>query len=212
MKRELINQRKYVVFIFCFCVAIFAANQAYCSSPTASSSLKSTLEEVLAVLQDEEFKQPENKMQRRNTLLCVLEHRFDFEEMARRSLAKAWRKRSASEKEHFVNVFGQLIQNSYIGKIESYSDEKIIFYKEKKKKNKSLVPTGILRSNNTEIEIAYKLIEKEERWRVYDVVVEGVSLVNNYRSQFKTFLGKDSFPNLIKQLETKVEKLRTENI
>lgn len=143
-------------------------------------------------------------------MLCVLEYRFDFEEMAKRSLAKEWKKRTPREREQFVMIFGQLIENSYIEKIESYSDEEIFFFGEKKKKNKVLVETAV-RRNNTDFPVSYKLLEKDGRWKVYDIIIEGVSLVRNYRSQFKDFLGKESYADLLKRLESKVEKLMSEN-
>lgn len=205
--------KRYFVGFICFFAVLLHFNilsRANVGAMSASEALKSTLHEVMSILQDEEFQLPGYKMQRRNAILCVLEYRFDFEEMSKRSLSREWKKRSTQEKEHFITIFGQLIQNTYIRKIESYSDEEILFFGEKQKGNKTLVPTAI-KKNNVEIKIAYKLIKKEGRWRVYDVIVEGVSLVSNFRSQFKDFLAKDSYTSLINRLEGRLENLLSED-
>ena len=201
---------KYLVCFACFCLLLVSYPFANASSSSAKEALQTTLEEVVAILKSDEFKAEDKKMLRRNAMLCVLEYRFDFEEMAKRSLAKEWKKRTPDEREQFVVIFGQLIENSYVTKIESYTDEEIFISREKKKKNKSLVET-VIRKNQTEIPVSYKLLVKDGRWKIYDVVIEGVSLVRNYRSQFKDFLGKESFPDLVKRLEDKVDQLLSEN-
>jgi phospholipid transport system substrate-binding protein len=201
---------KYFVCFISFSLFLLTSHAIDASSKNARVALQTTLEEIMAILQSEEFKAPDKKMVRRNAMLYVLEYRFDFEEMAKRSLAKEWKKRTPVEREQFVMIFGQLIENSYISKIESYSDEEILFFGEKKKKNKVLVETTV-RRNNTDFSVSYKLLDKNGRWKVYDVIIEGVSLVRNYRSQFKNFLGKQSYADLVKRLESKVEKLILEN-
>jgi len=200
---------RYFTCIIFFSLFLITSHTVEASSEAARTALQTTLEEIMAILQSEEFKAPEKKMVRRNAMLCVLEYRFDFQEMAKRSLAREWKKRTLREREQFVMIFGQLIENSYIKKIESYSDEEILFFGEKEKKDKVLVETAV-RRNNIDFQVSYKLLEKDGRWKVYDVIIEGISLVRNYRSQFKDFLGKKSYADLVKRLESKVEKLLSE--
>ena len=111
---------KYFICTIFFSFFLIAPHTVDASSKDARVALQTTLEEVMAILQSEEFKALDKKMIRRNAMLCVLEFRFDFEEMAKRSLAREWKKRTPAEREQFVMIFGQLIENSYIEKIESY--------------------------------------------------------------------------------------------
>ncbi|MBU0909220.1 MAG: ABC transporter substrate-binding protein, partial [Proteobacteria bacterium] len=132
-------------------------------------------------------------------------HHFDFKEMSKLTMGKYWKDLSDADKGHFVEIFSRLIENSYIDKIEAYSDEKIIFLKESVRENKSLVPT-LIKHNNLDIPISYKLYKTQDRWRVYDVVIEGVSLVQNYRSQFNSIIMKEKYAGLVKRIDEKLEK------
>ncbi|MCB2181473.1 MAG: ABC transporter substrate-binding protein [Desulfobulbaceae bacterium] len=171
--------------------------------------MRCTVEEIMVILNHERLKLPENRKERRMLILAVVRHRFDFEEMARRTLAKEWRRRNEQEKKYFIHVFSQLLENTYINKIEAYSNEEVVFSNESIVKNKAAVDTSI-RHNDLEIPIQYKLIISGDEWRVYDVVIEGVSLVRNYRSQFRSILKKEKYAGLVKRLDEKIQIIEKE--
>ncbi|MFQ5901470.1 MAG: ABC transporter substrate-binding protein [Thermodesulfobacteriota bacterium] len=128
------------------------------------------------------------------------------EEMAKRSLARHWKKRSDIEKKEFVAIFTDLIEGSYIEKIEAYTDEEILYTGEKIDGRRAVVKTRII-SKGTEIPIYYRLLEsKDGNWMVYDIVIEGVSLIGNYRTQFSKIIRGSSYEELVKKIKAKLEK------
>ncbi len=169
----------------------------------AQDQLKQTVDSILAVLKNPEFQNESQQAKRREKLGKIVEERFDFEKMSQLSLARHWKKRTASEKSAFVALFGGLLKDTYLAKIEVYTDEKVIFIKERIKKNKAQIDTKII-TKSLEIPINYRMFsQKNDQWRIYDVVIEGVSLVANYRSQFRQMLEKDSFESLMDKLKNK---------
>jgi phospholipid transport system substrate-binding protein len=127
--------------------------------------------------------------------------------MSKLTLGAEWKGMTDDEKKHFVEVFSQLIENSYINKIEAYSDEKIVFQNELIKDNKSLVST-IIKHHDLDVPIQYRLYKTEEgKWLVYDVVIEGVSLVQNYRSQFVSIIRKEKYAGLVQRIDEKLTKI-----
>ena len=137
--------------------------------------------------------------------------KFNFLEMGKRSLGnKHWKNIKPEERKAFVDVFGKLLENSYANKLESYSDEKINYVDEIVKGKYAMVKTEVVRKNDS-INVDYKLIEGSNEWLVYDIVVEGVSLIKNYRSQFGKVIHNDSFDKLMDKLNAKVKKLEAGN-
>jgi len=123
--------------------------------------------------------------------------------MAKRSLGANWQKGSAAEQQQFVRLFSKLLENSYIGQIEAYAGEKIIYGREAVEQNQADVETKIVTKKSQELAVNYKLKADGADWKVYDVVIENVSLVSNFRTQFNRILAKASFAELISQLESK---------
>ena len=177
------------------------ANTVQAGAPT--EQVRQTVDKVLQVLQDPQFKSNSNAAQRRDQLTQILASRFDFAEMAKRSLGANWQKGSAAEQQQFVRLFTNLLENSYIGQIEAYSGEKINYGRESVEQNQADVETKIVTKKGEEVSVNYKLKADGGNWKVYDVVIENVSLVNNFRNQFNRMLAKGSFADLITQLETK---------
>ena len=177
------------------------ANTVQAGAPT--EQVRQTADKVLQVLQDPQFKSNSNAAQRRDQLTQILASRFDFAEMAKRSLGANWQKGSAAEQQQFVRLFTNLLENSYIGQIEAYSGEKINYGRESVEQNQADVETKIVTKKGEEVSVNYKLKADGGNWKVYDVVIENVSLVNNFRNQFNRMLAKGSFADLITQLETK---------
>ncbi len=139
------------------------------------------------------------------SLRKVINERFSFAKMSQLSLGRHWKKRSDEEKKVFIDLFGQLLEETYISKIEAYTDEKVIFVKEYVKKKKAQINTKIV-TQTIEIPIDYRMYNaKDGFWLVYDLVIEGVSLVGNYRSQFDQMLQKDSYEKLVEELKKKVD-------
>lgn len=177
----------------------------YAGAPT--DSMKATIDEVLRIIGEKELKQPGKADERRQQLEKVVGARFDYQEMSRRALGAHWNTLSDQEKQEFVGLFRTLLTNSYADKIETYSGEGVHYLNERTEKDYAEVRTKVL-SGKTEIPLDYRLINKAEDWRVYDVVVDGVSLVNNYRGQFTKILRSSSYSDLVDQLRKKSDKLK----
>ena len=177
----------------------------YAGPPT--DSMKTTIDEVLRIVREKELKQPEKAEARRHLLEKVVAARFDYTEMSRRALGAPWNQLTDSQKQEFVGLFRTLLTNSYADKIETYSGEGVQYLNERTEKEYAEVRTKVL-SGKTEIPLDYRLINKADDWRVYDVVVDGVSLVNNYRGQFTKILRASSYSDLVDQLRKKSDKLK----
>ncbi|MBM4125755.1 MAG: ABC transporter substrate-binding protein [Nitrospira sp.] len=182
-----------------------SAIPSYAGVPT--DSMKATVDEVLRIVRDNELKQPHKATERRQMLEQVVEARFDYHEMSRRALGAPWNTLSDQEKQEFVGLFRTLLTNSYADKIETYSGEGVQYLNERMEKEYAEVRTKVL-SGKTEIPLDYRLINKANDWRVYDVVVDGISLVNNYRGQFTKIIKSSSYLDLVEQLRKKSEKLK----
>jgi len=175
---------------------------------TATDAVKSTIDEVLRVLGDKDLKQPARSEERRQLLEKVVGGRFDYQEMSRRSLGAPWNQLSDKDKQEFVDLFRTLLTNTYADRVETYSGDGVKYLNERTEKEYAEVRTKVL-SGKTEIPMDYRLLNKSNDWRVYDVVVDGVSLVNNYRGQFSKILRTSSYPELVDQLRKKSDKLKS---
>ncbi len=175
----------------------------------ATEAMKSTIDEVLKIIQDKELKQPARAEVRRQRLEQVVGDRFDYQEMSRRALGAHWNTLSDQDKQEFVALFKTLLTNSYADKIESYSGEGVKYINERTEKDYAEVRTKVL-TGKIEIPLDYRLINKGTDWRVYDVVVDGVSLVNNYRGQFSKILRSSTYADLVDQLRKKSDKIKAQ--
>lgn len=170
-----------------------------------TEGLKATIDQVIGVVTNPQYK--DDRTTRRAKMKDIIFPKFNFLEMGKRSLGnKHWKEISPEERKAFVDLFGKLLENSYANKLESYSDEKINYIDEIIKGRYAMVKTEVVRKNDT-VNVDYKLIESPNQWRVYDIVVEGVSLIKNYRSQFGKIIHNDSFKTLMDKLDAKVKKL-----
>lgn len=173
----------------------------------ATDSVKGTIDEVLKILNDQELKAPARQEDRRQRLETVVAARFDYPEMSRRSLGAQWNQLSDKEKKEFVELFRTLLTNTYADRVETYSGEGVQYLNERTEKEYAEVRTKVL-SGKTEIPMDYRLLNKSNDWHVYDVVVDGVSLVNNYRGQFTKILHTSSYSDLVDQLRKKSNKIK----
>jgi phospholipid transport system substrate-binding protein len=194
-----------VVFLLMTVVSVSMPVPSVAGEPTAA--MKVTIDEVLRIVRDKELKQPAKTEARRHMLETVVSARFDYAEMSRRALGAPWNQLTDQQKQEFVDLFRTLLTNSYADKIETYSGEGVEYLNERTEKEYAEVRTKVL-SGKTEIPLDYRLINKADEWRVYDVVVDNVSLVNNYRGQFTKILRASSYTDLVDQLRKKSDKLK----
>ncbi|HVG02730.1 MAG TPA: ABC transporter substrate-binding protein [Nitrospira sp.] len=186
---------------------LFIVVPAFAGAGPATDSIRGTIDEVFKVLDDKELKKPERHEDRRQRLEKVVGARFDYSEMSRRSLGTQWNQLSEKDKQEFVDLFRTLLTNTYADRVENYSGEGVQYLNERTEKEYAEVRTKVL-SGKTEIPMDYRLLRKDNDWRVYDVVVDGVSLVNNYRGQFSKILHTSSYPGLVDQLRKKSDKIK----
>jgi len=201
--------KKSVVGLFFFSVvfSLFLAvppSRALAGEPTVQ--VKQTVDAVLDILRNKELKKADKTEQRRAQIRKVVSGRFDFAEMAKRSLAQHWKKRTPEEQKEFVPLYTDLLENTYIRKIERYENEKVVYLDEKIEGDYATVKTNIVTTKNAEIPIEYRLLKEGDQWKAYDVVVEGVSLVNNYRNQFNNIIRSGSYEELLRRLKNKALK------
>ncbi|MGE5839568.1 MAG: phospholipid-binding protein MlaC [Deltaproteobacteria bacterium] len=194
------NRASVVVMMI---LALGLAHAAWAGVPT--EKVKQTTDKIIAIVSDPAFKDPAKEKERRERVRKAVDELCDWEEMSRRSLGRHWSQRSEQEKKEFVRLFGQLLETTYIDKVEGYSGEKVNYVGEKMDGDYAEVDVRIVTKKNTEIAVLYKLRNRDQKWWVYDMVVEGVSLVNNYRTQFSDMLAKSSFDELMKKLKEKVK-------
>ncbi len=173
------------------------------SAGTPVDQIRVTVDRVLAILQDPSLSSDEKRQARRDQLRQAIFPTFDFAEMAKRSLGSHWRRRSPAEQEEFVSLFTDLIQNSYVGSIESYNGDKVAYLREVQDKNYAEVGTNIITAKGEEFSINYRLHLQGGEWKVYDVVIENISIVNNYRSQFNRVINRSSYEELLRVLKEK---------
>jgi phospholipid transport system substrate-binding protein len=149
--------------------------------------------------------------ERRTEILQIVDEYFDFGEMAKRSLGRPWKEQSPENQQEFVELFKQLLFNNYAGRVETYTgtDERVVYDEQKIEGEYALVKTRVLDYKNTNIQIDYRLKMINGQWKVYDVVVEGVSLVDNYRGQFNSILASKPFDSLLSQLRGKVSEQKS---
>lgn len=169
-----------------------------------TDQIRAAIEKGISVVQDPKLQGKGKAEERRARLREAVAPSFDFREMAKRSLGIHWKNRTPAEQQEFTRLYEQLLENSYAGKIESYHGEKILYGRETVDPPYAVVRTRIVTGKGQEIPVNYLLLREGDRWKVYDVVIEGISLVNNYRSQFASILERSSFPELMRKLKATV--------
>ena len=172
--------------------------------------LRTQVDRVLKVLDDPELKKEGRAKDRRTAVRKIAAEIFDFSETARRSLGRHWQARTPAEREEFVQLFTDLLERSYISKVELYGGEKIQYVSDAiEGGDQAKVLTRLLTKQGGEIPIEYRMHRKGDRWLVYDVIIEGVSLVANYRTQFNKIIQTSSYQELVRKMKTKQEELAT---
>lgn len=178
------------------------------AGPDPTEQLRPFVDKIVNILTDPELQGDEACIKRREKVMAVARERFDFGEMSKRVLGTQWRKLSDGEQEQFVGLFTTLLEHAYIGKIEDYSQQKVEFKSQRIKDDRAQVETDLI-DEDVVIPVSYIMILKGGNWMVYDIVVEGVSLVRNYMEQFKEIIRKDGYASLLKLMEDKIKELET---
>jgi phospholipid transport system substrate-binding protein len=182
-------------------ISLLAAFPVTAGAP--ADQIQQTISKVLAILKDPALKGDANRNERFDRLREVIEPQFDFAEMAKRSLGPHWQRRTAEEQREFRAVFTDLLESSYIESIESYSGEKVAVTSEKQEQGYAEIGSKIISAKGEEYSINYRLHSVEGNWKIYDVIIENISIVNNFRSQFNRVISKSSYQDLLQRMKAK---------
>ncbi len=194
------------LFVLGLCFIVSASFSVAVALTTPTESLKPTLNEIMDLIIDPALAGDVHKAERRAKIMAIAAEGFNFTEMSKRVLGRPWKKINEQQRDHFEELFTKLLENAYIGKLEDYSGQKI-FYKDERVKGKKAVVSTEVENNGVVLPVLYIMIQQKDIWQVYDINIEGVSLIQNYREQFKSILRKDKFEGLVKLLEEKNSSL-----
>jgi phospholipid transport system substrate-binding protein len=196
--------RSYLwIWVFFFTCAICVSIPAMAGEPT--EMIRKTTDKIIGIVIDPALKGPEKAAERKRLVREAVSEQFNREEMSQRTLAQHWSKRTEGEKKEFVDLYAKLLEGTYLDKVEGYSGEKVLYEDETVDGKYAVVKVKILSKQGTNISVEYRL-KKGIDWLVYDVSIEGVSLVNNYRNQFNSIIVRSSYKDFINKLRAKVEK------
>lgn len=144
----------------------------------------------------------------RDNVTALVRDKFNFEVMSQGVLGPYWHRATAAERERFIELFSLLLEETYIGRVREYTDQEIRFGKEQIRKGRAMVETFVGMESGDEIPISYKMLQNNDEWQVYDVVIEKVSMVRNYRSSYSRVLRKKDVSGLLDEMQVKIEELR----
>lgn len=178
------------------------------AGPGPTEQLRGAIDQILQVLEDPALKGSVRAADRHRAVRQITDEIFDFEETARRAMAQHWRSLTPAQRSEFVETFSDLIERAYMSKIELYSGEKIQYPGERVEGDVATVATRILTKKGAEVPIDYRMLKRGERWRVYDVSIEGVSLVASYRTQFNNVIRTSSYDELLRKMRSRAEEMR----
>jgi phospholipid transport system substrate-binding protein len=192
------HARVFWTLIFLFVLS--PVHGAWAGPPT--DQLRDGVDRVFKILRDPAMAGDANATQRRKAILTAAGTIFDFGEMAKRSLGQHWAARTPAERTQFVALFTDLMQKSYISKVDQHGGAKMVFRSETVDGDLASVRTTIPLSNGSEMPLEYRMHTADARWQVYDLSIDGISLVSNYRSQFNKVIRTDSYETLVTRLKS----------
>jgi phospholipid transport system substrate-binding protein len=181
---------------------VLVARPAWAGAPT--DQLRASVDTVIRIVRDPALRGEGKAEARRAALHRALEARFDLVETARRALGRYWSGRTDQERTQFVDLFGDLLERAYVGRIEASAGDRVAYTGESVDRDYATVTTRISTPRNTRIPVVYRMHRRGDRWLVYDVLIEGVSLVENYRSQFNDIIETSSYADLIRKMQEKL--------
>ncbi len=200
--------RRHVAQALLLPLVLSAGTASLAAAGAPSDQLKTKIDRVLKTLDDPDLKKEGKARDRRAAVRKIANDIFDFGETARRSLGRHWQPRSPAERDEFVQLFSDLLERSYISKVELYGGEKIQYLSDTIEGDQGKVQTKLLTKGGSEIPIEYRMHKKGDRWLVYDVIIEGVSLIANYRTQFNKIIQTASYQELVKKMKAKQEEVQ----
>jgi phospholipid transport system substrate-binding protein len=192
----------------CLLSALTVASVAAGAATGPTEQLKGSIDQVLQILDDPAFKPEARLAERRKVIRRIADEIFDFEDMAQRALGQHWRPLTADQRKEFVPLFADLLDRAYMSTIERYNGEPIQYTSERVEGDLAVVSTKILAKPDTEIQVVYRMLRHDDRWLVYDVNAEGVSLVANYRTQFNNVIRTSSYEELLKRVRRRIEEFQ----
>jgi phospholipid transport system substrate-binding protein len=200
---------KIRLFIILAMLVCFTFPLSAVAKPSVTEEVKKTVDEVVRIVADKELKKASAKKERRATLRNTIGSLFDYEEMTKRAMGANWKKLTAAQKSELTGLFTTLLENSYASKIESYNNEKVVYVREIQDTDYAEVKTKIITTKHDEYAVDYRLMPEKGKWHVYDVVIEGVSLVSNYRSQFGQIMNDKGYDELVSKLRAKNQEIKS---
>jgi phospholipid transport system substrate-binding protein len=190
VRRALTVSAAGLVFLF--------SGQAWAAAPT--EQLKGSIDQVIRILEDPKLKQESMATERRAAIRKQAESIFDFTETGKRALGQHWQSLNDSQRQEFISLFTDLLERAYITRIEQYSGEQVVYAGDSIEGDTATVKTKFVTKQGTEVPVDYRLIRRGDRWLAYDVLIEGISLVSNYRTQFDRIMRTASYPELARRL------------
>jgi len=165
-------------------------------------SVKSTIAEVFSILRNDELKKPARAAERRQEIERILRHRVSYEEMAKHALGLPWIDLTDSERSEFVDLFVQLLRDNFTGKIDAYANDQVVYLSEQQETHFAVVRSK-LTGHRVDTLLDFRLVDRADEWLVYDVVVDGVSIVDNYHAQFTKIIRDHSYADLLRRMKDK---------
>lgn len=210
MRKFLVLQKTVPLLLAILLVVVFSSKTLAAADTEPGKQLQKAVDEILQILQSDELKGPEKKQERDHRVLDVVETMFDFRDMARGSLAQSWNSLTEEEQDRFVKLFTSLVEQRYIGKIDSYDNQRVVYKKELVRDDRAMIYTALV-GNDQEIPIVYRLEKNNGRWLINDLKIENVSLIVNYRRDFDSVIRREKFSGLVEKITKQLENSETAN-
>jgi phospholipid transport system substrate-binding protein len=187
--------------------AIWLSSIGMASAGEPTEVIRQTTDQVSKILEDPGLQGPAKQAERQARLHQIAEQAFDWQAMAQRALAVHWRGRTPQQRQEFVGLFRDLVERTYMNRLEAATQEKqdIQYVGEQVDESRAAVKTNVVTKRNQQVPIEYRLQKTDGRWKIYDVLVEGISLVNNYRSQFNQIISSSSYDALVQKMKSRQE-------
>ncbi len=203
-RREEVSMKKISLLSVLIIVLPCAAVTVCAGTPL--ETVKGHVDHVIEVLRDSSLKGGAAEKVKKEKIRVISEKMFDYPELSRRTLGQNWSKFKTEQQQEFIELYKSILEGAYIDRIMSYTDEKVLFHKENPLSEKTVEVQTTIATKKADIPISYRMIRKEGEWRVYDVIIEGVSLISNYRTQFAQVLANKSPEGLLDSLRKKAGK------
>ena len=201
--RKLNTIKRSILFVALFLLSVHLLPLPAIAG-TATDQIQATVNKVISILKDPQWNSKGRRAELRNQLKQVIYRRFDFNQMARRSLGRQWGRITPAERNEFTRLFTDLLERTYVNQIQGFNDERVVFTRERSDGNYAEVESRILTRTGKQFSVNYKSLLVDGEWKIYDIVAENISLVNNYRSQFRRILARSSYKELIRRIRQKL--------